>query len=84
MIHDFSFDVAFNDAIILEIDEDMEVKTRMDRESFENALDDIADDLSEWIGKVMTGWLDSYYDSHDQMTEEQLMMVKHFIDEARP
>lgn len=84
MIHDFSFEVGWNASVLLTVDEDMELKTHMDRESFENALDDIADDLSDWIEKVITGWLDSYYDSHDQMTEEQLMMVKHFIEEARP
>lgn len=84
MIHDFSFDVAFNDAIILEIDEDMKVNTRMDRESFENALDDIADDLSEWITAKVLAWVDRYFDDHEQMTQEQLDLVRSIIEEARP
>lgn len=69
----------------LSVDEDgFTTNLDIDKECFLDALDDIAECLSEWIEEIVTGWLDNFYDSHPQMTEEQLNMVKHFISEARP
>ena len=76
---------ADREPVRLSVDEDgFTVNLDIDKECFLDALDDIADSLSEWIEGVISGWLDSYYDSHEQMTEEQLNMIKHFISEARP
>ena len=83
MIYDFSFEVGFNASVLLTIDEDMEVKTHMDRDSFESALDEIADDLSDWIFDKVKGWLQHAADT-GEANEERINQIIRQLDEVRP
>ena len=83
MIYDFSFEVGWNSSVLLTVDEDMELKTHMDRESFETALDDIADDLSDWIFEKVKGWLQHAVDV-GEANEGYVEQIIRQLDEARP
>mgnify|MGYP003292693590 CR=1 FL=1 len=55
----------------------------MDRDSFESALDEIADDLSDWIFDKVKGWLQHAGDT-GEANEERVKQIIRQIEEARP
>ena len=84
MITDICMNMGWRDCIELEIDEDIVFKASISNDSFTEALDNIAEDISEWITGKVLAWVDSYFDDHEEMTQEQLDLIKRVIEEARP
>lgn len=84
MITDLYLEGGWRAGILISLDGDMKVSATVSRGTFLDALDNIADDISEWIAAKVLAWVDSYFDDHEQMTQEQLDLVRTIIEEARP
>ena len=85
MITDICMNIGWRDCVEMNIDEDIIIKANIDRDSFEEALDNIADDISEWIYKQVKRWLEQELDFEDtDMTEEEAKAILAKIEKVRP
>ena len=85
MSNDIYFEAGWREGIEITIDNaDMKMNATVSRGNLEEALGCIAEDISEWITKKVLEWVDNYFDLNEQMTQEQLDLVRTIIEEARP
>lgn len=63
--------------------DDLVVEARIDGDAFENALDEISDDLSGWIADTVDRWLITAADL-GELEETQRVMVNDILKKVRP